>query len=95
MIYNVVLISGVQQSDSVMHIHTSTVFQTLFLYRLLQSIQYSSLCYEWVLLRVTFREKMGDVSWRRTLRPYFDSWAKEEGQAREEQVPFRRNQGAS
>ena len=46
-------------------------------------------------LRVTFREKMGDVSWRRALRPYFVSQAKEEGQAREEQVPFRRNQGAS
>ena len=32
--YNVVLISGVQQSDSVIHIHVSILFQILFPYRL-------------------------------------------------------------
>ena len=34
--YNVVLVSGVQQSDSVIHI--SILFQILFPYRLLQNI---------------------------------------------------------
>ena len=29
MIYNVVLVSGVQQSESVIHIHISTLFQIL------------------------------------------------------------------
>ena len=37
---NVVLVSGVQQSDSVIHL-----FQILFAYRLLQNTEYSSLCY--------------------------------------------------
>ena len=37
---NVVLVSGVQQSDSVIHL-----FQILFAYRLLQNIEYSSLRY--------------------------------------------------
>ena len=44
MINNVVLVSGVQQSDSVTHIHTSILFQILFPFRLLQSIEQSSLC---------------------------------------------------
>ena len=35
--YNVVLVSGVQQSDSVIHI--SILFQNLFPYRLLQNIE--------------------------------------------------------
>ena len=39
LIYNVVIGSGVQQSDSVIHIHISTVFQILFPYRLLQNIE--------------------------------------------------------
>ena len=39
MIYNVVLVSGVQQSDSVIHIHISPLFQILFPYRLLQNIE--------------------------------------------------------
>ena len=39
LIYNVVLISGVQQSDSVVHIYI------LFHYSLLQDTEYSSLCY--------------------------------------------------
>ena len=43
LIYNVMLVSGVQQSDSV--IHTYILFQILFPYRLLWVIEYSSLCY--------------------------------------------------
>ena len=35
--YNVVLVSGVQQSDSVMHV--SILFHIIFPYRLLQSIE--------------------------------------------------------
>ena len=45
MINNVVLVSGVQQSDSVIHIHVSLLFQILFTCRLLQNIEQSSLCY--------------------------------------------------
>ena len=43
LIYNVVLVSGVPQSDSVMHIYI--FFQVIFHYRSLQDIEYSSLCY--------------------------------------------------
>ena len=39
-----VLVSGVQQSDLVMHIHVLILFQTLFLFRLLQNTEQSSLC---------------------------------------------------
>ena len=39
------LVSGVQQSDSVIQIHVSILFQILFPFRLLQSIEQSSLCY--------------------------------------------------
>ena len=39
------LVSGVQQSDSVIHIPDSILFQILFPFRLLQSIKQSSLCY--------------------------------------------------
>ena len=42
---NVTLISGVQQSDSVMHTCVSILFQILFPIRLLQNIKQSSLCY--------------------------------------------------
>ena len=45
MINNVVLVSGVQQSDSVIHIHVSILFQILFPFRLLQNIEQNSLCY--------------------------------------------------
>ena len=38
-IYNVVLVSDVQQSDSVLHIHTPILFQILLTYRLLQSTE--------------------------------------------------------
>ena len=44
MINNVVLVSGVQQSDSVIHIHVSILFQVLFSFTLLQNIELSSLC---------------------------------------------------
>ena len=37
MIYNVVTISAVQQSDSVMHVHTSILFQILFPHTLSQT----------------------------------------------------------
>ena len=39
MIYNVVLLAAVQQSESVTHIHISTLFKILFPYRSLQSIE--------------------------------------------------------
>ena len=45
LIYNVVLVSGVQQSESVMHIHIPTLFEILFPCRSLQSIEQCSLCY--------------------------------------------------
>ena len=45
MINNVVLVSGVQQSDSVIHIHVSILFQILFPFRLSDNIEQSSLCY--------------------------------------------------
>ena len=39
------LVSGVQQSDSVIHVHIFILFKILFLYRLSQNIELSSLCY--------------------------------------------------
>ena len=47
MINNAVLVSGVQQSDSVVsiHIHVSILVQILFPCRFLQSVEQSSLCY--------------------------------------------------
>ena len=45
MINNVVLVLGVQQSDSVIHIHVSILFQIIFPFRLLQNIEQHSLCY--------------------------------------------------
>ena len=45
MINNVVLVSGVQQSDSVIHIHVSILFKILFPFRLLHNNEQSSLCY--------------------------------------------------
>ena len=43
MIQNVVLVSAVQQGESVIHIHISTLLKIL--YRSLHSIEKSSLCY--------------------------------------------------
>ena len=45
MINNVVIVSGVQQSDSVIHVHVSILFQILFSFILLHNIEQSSLCY--------------------------------------------------
>ena len=45
MINNVVLVSGVQQSDPVIHVHVSILFQILFPLRLLQNFEQSPLCY--------------------------------------------------
>ena len=45
MINNVVLASGVQQSDSVIHINVSILFRILFPFRLLQNTEQHSLCY--------------------------------------------------
>ena len=42
LMYNSVLVSAVHQSDSV--IHTYILFQSRFHYRLLQGIEYGSLC---------------------------------------------------
>ena len=43
---NVVLVSGVQQSDPVIHIHVSILFQILFPFKFLHNIEQSSLCYK-------------------------------------------------
>ena len=43
LINSVVLVSGVQHSDSVIHIHVSILFQIIFPCRLLQNIERSSL----------------------------------------------------
>ena len=45
MLSNVVLVSGVQQSHSVLHIHVPILFQILFPLWLLQNVEQSSLCY--------------------------------------------------
>ena len=45
MINSVVLVSGVQQSESVIHINVSVLFQILFPFMFLQNIEQSSLCY--------------------------------------------------
>ena len=45
LINNVVLVSGVQQSDLVIHIHVSILLQILFPFRLLHNMEQSSLCY--------------------------------------------------
>ena len=45
LINNVVLVSGIQQSDSLIHIHVSVLFQILFPFRLLQCTEKSFLCY--------------------------------------------------
>ena len=45
MINNVVIVSGAQQSGSVIHILVSILFQILFPFKLLHNIEQSSLCY--------------------------------------------------
>ena len=44
-IYNIVLVSSVQQSESAICIYKATLFQILFPSRLLQNMEQSSLCY--------------------------------------------------
>ena len=44
LVYNVVIISAVQQSDSVIHRHISILFQMLFPGRLSQNLGPTSLC---------------------------------------------------
>ena len=44
-INHVILVSGIQQSDSIILIHVAILSKILFLCRLLQSIEQSSLCY--------------------------------------------------
>ena len=39
------IVSGLQQSNSVIHIHVSILFQILFPFRLLHNIEQGSLCY--------------------------------------------------
>ena len=46
--YNVVLVSGIKQSDSVLHMYVCVyiyIFFSYFHYDLLQDIEYSSLCF--------------------------------------------------
>ena len=43
LVNNVVLASGIQESDLVIHTHVSILFQILFPFRLLQNIEQSSL----------------------------------------------------
>ena len=45
LINNDVLVTGIQQSDSVIPIQVSILFQILFPFKLLQNIEPSSLCY--------------------------------------------------
>ena len=45
LINNVMLVSGVQQSDSVLHIHVYILFGILFSFRLLPNIEQSFPCY--------------------------------------------------
>ena len=45
LIYNIVLVSGVQQHGSVIHIHIFILFQILYPYKFLQNIEWSFLLY--------------------------------------------------
>ena len=45
LVNNVVLVSGEQQSNSVIHVHVSILFPILFPSKLLPNIEQSSLCY--------------------------------------------------
>ena len=45
MINGVAFVSGVPQSNSVIHINVSILFQILFPFRFIQNIEQSSLCY--------------------------------------------------
>ena len=53
LIYNV-LVSGIQQSESVIYVHVSTLFKILFPQRTLQSVEQSSLAIQQTLFKVVF-----------------------------------------
>ena len=55
MINNVVLVSGVQQSDSVIHIHVSILFQILCPFKLLQNTEQFPVLYDRSLLVIYFK----------------------------------------
>ena len=48
MIHDIVIVSGVQQRDSIIHIHVPVLFQILFLFRLLHNIEQSSLIFYFI-----------------------------------------------
>ena len=50
LIDNIMLLSCVQQSDSVAHMHIFILLQILFSYRLSQNTEWSSLCYKQLLI---------------------------------------------
>ena len=52
LIYYFVLVSGVQKSDSVIHIHVSILFQILLPFRLLHNIEQSVLIIDQISLAV-------------------------------------------
>ena len=54
LIYNVVFVYSLKQSESVVHIHISTLFKILFPYRSLQNTEQSSLCCTVVLTSYLF-----------------------------------------
>ena len=68
LLYNVVLVSSVQKSDSSKHKYISPLFWTSFPFRLPQSIEQSSLCYiqqalkSWVSLKIENTLKKSRIS---------------------------------
>ena len=48
LINDTVIVSGVQQCDSIIHIHVPVLFQILFLFRLLHNIEQSSLIFYFI-----------------------------------------------
>ena len=55
LIYSVVVVSGIQQMQLCTNTHTHTFFSRFFsLYRLLHNIEYSSVCYQQILIDYLF-----------------------------------------
>ena len=54
LINNVVLVSGIQQSDQVIHTYVSIHLQVLFLFRLLENAEHSSFALQQGLLGYLF-----------------------------------------
>ena len=52
---SVVLVSDVQPSDSVTHIHVSILCEALSPFRLFQNTEQSSLCFQWVFVGYPFK----------------------------------------